>query len=173
MDYRENVTYDPLLVRRCWAAFLDYLFFFGLVFVYVYLTGEVQEDGTYAVHGFSHLLLILFIWIVYFPGIEGGVGYTLFKGLFDLKVLRESKRDYPFVVSFKRHMLDPIDFAFFGIIGIIMVKVRSDHKRLGDIFARSRVILDKETASIPSSEDPDGVQTAYNTQNNVVSTKAK
>jgi uncharacterized RDD family membrane protein YckC len=173
MDYHDIVAYDPLLARRSWAAFLDYLFCFGLVCVYIYLAGERKEAGLYEVKGFSHLFTILLIWIIYFPGVEGIFGYTCFKGLFDLKIVPENRRDSLFVVSFKRHILDPIDFAFFGTVAVILVKVRSDHKRLGDMFAHSKVLLDKEVTHDSQLSKHGEVQTAYNTQNNVVSREAK
>jgi len=94
------------------------------------------------------------LWFIYFPVVEGIFGYTLFKGLFDLKVVPDRRRDSHFAVSLKRHLLDPVDFAFFGLVGIILVKSRDDHKRLGDMVAYSHVALDREERlSAPSREE--------------------
>jgi uncharacterized RDD family membrane protein YckC len=144
MDYQEYLKYEPFLARRCWAAVLDYLLYFAIFFAYVYFVGEKTEQGTYEAKGFAHIFAVIVLWFIYFPVIEGILGYTIFKGLFDLKVIVERRQDYRFVVSIKRHILDPIDFCFFGIVAIILAKTRNDHKRLGDMFAHSRVVLDKE-----------------------------
>ncbi len=88
--------------------------------------------------------MLFLIWVVYFPVVEGTFGYTAFKGILDLKVVQERRSDFGFAVSFKRHMVDFIDFFLFGVVAIIMVKVSSEHKRLGDRIAHSHVVMDKE-----------------------------
>lgn len=144
MEYEEYVKYEPSLARRAAAAALDYILFGAIFFVYVYLVGEETSPGNYQANGPHHVLAIMFLWFLYFPVMEGVFGYTLFKGLFDLKVVCERRRDSRFAVAFKRHLLDPIDFGFFGVVGVILVKTRDDHKRLGDMVAFSRVVLDRE-----------------------------
>lgn len=161
MDREEYLRYEPFLAKRAWAATLDYLFYFGMLYIYVRLVGEPNDQGGYEAKGFMHILAVMSLWFIYFPVIEGIFGFTLFKGVFDLKVYAEDRKDFQFVVSLKRHLLDPIDFAFFGVVAIILVKVRDDHKRLGDIFARSRIANDKEPCEPNSSNSLTlGTQTA-------------
>ena len=155
MDREEYLRYEPFLARRCWAATLDYLFYFGMFYIYVRFVGAENEQGIYEAKGFSHFIAIVLIWFIYFPVMEGIVGYTVFKGVFDLKVVQERRQDYRFMVAFKRHLLDPIDFFFFGIVAIILVKTRSDHKRLGDIVAHSKVVLDKNNEHVSLSVQSD------------------
>ena len=147
MDYQEYldqyVSYDKVLVRRCWAAVLDYFLYSAIVVLYSYFFGEVQQWGFR--EGFNAdagLLVPMAIWVLYFPGAEAVFGYTLGKGLFDLKVVRERKADFPLFVTFKRHMLDLIEFSSMGLIAILMVKFTKDHKRIGDFLAHSRVVLE-------------------------------
>jgi uncharacterized RDD family membrane protein YckC len=158
MDYQEYVTYEPLLARRASAAMLDYVLFFAICYGYIRLVGTETEPGTYQAQGLHHFVLLGFLWFVYFPIVEGIFGYTLFKGLFDIKLVLDRKRDSRFGASLKRHLLDPLDFAFFGAVAIILVKTRNDHKRLGDMVAYSHIVLDKghdvKEATHPSESPP-------------------
>jgi uncharacterized RDD family membrane protein YckC len=144
MDYQEYVRYEPFLARRAWAAILDYLLYLGIFIGYVFFFGTPNAEGMLEAKGIQHVFGVVILWILYFPGMEGMFGFTLFKGLFDLKIAPERRKDARFVVAFKRHLLDPIDFFVFGIVAIILVKTREDHKRLGDMLAHSRVVLDKK-----------------------------
>ncbi len=42
--------------------------------------------------------------------------------------------------SFKRHLLDPIDMFFFGLIGILTIKNSVKNQRLGDMWAKTIVM---------------------------------
>lgn len=152
MDYQEYldtyVAYDKILAKRCWAAILDYLFYFIILMLYGYFLGEVhewgfKEEGGFAFNVDAGFFATVFIWFLYFPVIESSLGYTLGKGLLDLKVVPEDKKEFPFIVSLKRHLLDPIDFAFFGIVAVLLVKYNKRHKRLGDYWAKSNVIVEE------------------------------
>jgi uncharacterized RDD family membrane protein YckC len=144
MNYEEYVAYEPVLSRRVVAAVLDYILYFTLVLGYIYFFGKRNDQGLMEVNGFRHVFMLFLIWVVYFPVVEGTFGYTAFKGILDLKVVQERRSDFGFAVSFKRHMVDFIDFFLFGVVAIIMVKVSSEHKRLGDRIAHSHVVMDKE-----------------------------
>ena len=152
MDFQEYlekyVSYDRILARRCWAAVIDYLVYFIILMLYGYFFGDVQDWGFKESGGFAFrvnpgFFPTIILWFLYFPTVESILGYTFGKGLFDLKVIPEDKKEFLFVVSFKRHLLDPIDFAFFGLIGILFVKFGKEHKRIGDHFAKSLVILEE------------------------------
>ena len=152
-DYLDKyVSYDKILVKRCWAAIIDYLVFYIIVILYGYFFGTINEwyynppfDFTFNV---DTGLGTIIIWFLYFPIIEAMLGYTIGKGLFDLKVVQENKKDFLFSVTLRRHLLDFIDlFLFFGLVGIIMVKYTEEHKRIGDYFANSRVVLDDNSAA--------------------------
>lgn len=122
MGDEEYVSYEPQLARRVAAALLDYMLFFGLLIGYAALFGEAQGDGRFYVYGIGHLFATAFLWFLYFPVTEGVWGFTLFKGLFDLKVVSDRRKDFDVIVALKRHLFDPIDFFIFGLVAIILVK---------------------------------------------------
>lgn len=145
MEHESIVRYEFVLVRRAWAAALDYILYGGMVLGYLTIFGTKDDSGSIILNGFHHLFALSFLWFLYFPVTEGLLGYTLFKGAFDLKVIAERRQDLLPVVTLKRRLLDPIDLLIsFGAVGIVLAKTRSDHKRLGDMLAHSRVVLDRE-----------------------------
>jgi len=148
MDYQDYVKYEPFLARRACAATLDYLLYVAIFYGYVHFFGKENEQGMIEAKGIHHVLAVMFLWILYFPVVEGAFGFTLIKGLFDLKIVPERRKDFRIAVAFKRHLLDPIDFFLFGLVAIVLVKTRDDHKRLGDMFAHSRVVPDKEDEKV-------------------------
>lgn len=146
MEYEEYLRYEPLLARRVAAAVLDHILLIVIYVVYIYVVGEETSEGTYTAQGPHHFFTMMLMWFLYFPVMEGVCGYTLFKGLFDLKVVPERRNDGRFGVALKRHLLDPVDFAFFGLVAILLVKTRDDHKRLGGLVAYSHIELDRKDA---------------------------
>src|SRR5438046_3059208 len=97
----QYVSYRPLLARRGWAALLDYILYLVLVMIYGYFFGTVNEWGTTDT-GFSFnvnpgFVAPVVLWLLYFPLVESILGYTLGKGLFDLKLVCERKNDYPVI----------------------------------------------------------------------------
>ncbi len=152
MDYQEYlekyVSYDRILARRCWAALIDYVVYFLILMLYGYIFGDVHGWGFNENGGFSFrvnpgFFSTVILWFIYFPITESILGYTLGKGALDLKVIPQDRKDFPFVVSLKRHLLDPIDFAFFGLVGILLIKFSKEHKRLGDHWAKSLVVKEE------------------------------
>jgi uncharacterized RDD family membrane protein YckC len=143
MDYAEYVAYEPILARRCFAAIVDYGLYFAIVFAITIFFGNPRPDGLHEFKGYGNMLILFLIWLVLIPGVESVLGYTLGKGLLDLKVVRERKTDFPPAVALKRHIFDFIDFFFFGAVAIILVKVSKDHKRIGDRLAHTHVVLEK------------------------------
>ena len=102
MDYQDYVKYEPFLARRACAATLDYLLYFAIFYGYVHFFGKENEQGMIEAKGIHHVLAVIFLWILYFPVIEGAFGFTLFKGLFDLKIVQERRKDFRIAVAFKR-----------------------------------------------------------------------
>ncbi len=128
IDFKQLVIIDSILVKRAVAAVLDYLLYIAVTVVSIYL-------------GVGWFLAITGFWILYFPGLEGILGYTPFKGLFDLKLVKDNRKDARFFAAFQRHLLDPIDFMFFGSVALLVAKIRPDQKRLGDMFAHTHIEL--------------------------------
>ncbi len=145
MEYYDSSEYEPVLARRCYAAFIDYLLFFALEVIYLILFGREREGGYYVKLFSFHPFAMMSIWIVYFPGLESILGYTLAKGLFDLRVELDRKVDSPFLASFVRHLFDPIEFFLtLGIMPVILAKTSKGHKRLGDMAARTHVVKEPQ-----------------------------
>jgi len=151
MDYQEYldqyIAYDPILARRCFAAAIDYFIYFIIYILYTYFFGEMKqwgiENGVFSYRFNIGFFSLIIIWFLYFPFIESIYGYTLGKGLFDLKVVKENSEDSNFYVSFIRHLPDFLDFFLFGLIAVILVKYTKKHKRIGDLLADTIVVLDK------------------------------
>lgn len=150
----ERIDYTPHIVRRAIAALIDYGIYFGLFYTYVKLVGEPTEMGGYEAKGFHHMFLILTAWSIYFPVIESTLGYTLGKGLLDLKVVEEDGSRVLIFSSFQRHLLDIIDFSSGGLVAILCVKFSEKHQRLGDMWAHTHVILISKDSNHKTDKTP-------------------
>lgn len=135
------VTSQPNLARRIIAGFIDYLLIFCFTIIYIYLVGEPNDEGGYGVSGLLALGPML-IWGIMTVGIEQWFGRTIGNSLVDLKPKSiDGIVDSPmFVQSLQRHLLDPIDMFFFGIVGIILINITEKKQRLGDIWAKTVVV---------------------------------
>ena len=144
---------QPNIGNRILAGFVDYLIIYIFFFIYVYTFGEPDVDGVYSVNGLPALGPILF-WGLMTIGLEQFFGSTLGNGLVGLKPISIKKEidgenwgnfmNRPtFGQSFKRHLLDPIDMIFFGLIGIITIKNTPLNQRVGDLWAKTVVVKTK------------------------------
>ncbi len=77
-------------------------------------------------------------------GVEQLLGKTLGNYAVDLKPISMENTKPTFVQSLKRHLLDPIDMFFFGLIGILLIINTENNQRLGDIWAKTMVITTKK-----------------------------
>jgi len=84
-------------------------------------------------------------------GLEQFFGATLGNGIVGLmpkSIKKESDEQNwqnfmskpTFGQSLKRHLLDPIDMIFFGLVGIITIKNSEFNQRLGDMWAKTVVV---------------------------------
>lgn len=146
---------EPNIGNRILAGIIDYVIICTFFFVYIYSFGEPNEDGGYTINGLPALVPILF-WGIMTVGIEQFFGATLGNLLVGLKPVSirkasgsqnfgETYKKLTFGQSLKRHLLDPIDMSFFGIIGIITINNTNQNQRLGDIWANT-IIVKKSTA---------------------------
>ncbi len=62
----------------------------------------------------------------------------------DSSTFSETDEKLTFEQSLKRHLLDPIDMFFFGLIGIITIKNTDKNQRLGDIWGNTIVVKTPE-----------------------------
>jgi uncharacterized RDD family membrane protein YckC len=122
--------------RRMIGFIIDYTVWFLLVIGYSYLNGG-------SVQGWHAFIVFIFAWFIAIVVPEGTLGYTLGKGLFNLRVVSEKKDRNLLVVSFVRHLFDFIELCLLaGIVSLILIKSNNNHQRIGDIVAGSFVVYD-------------------------------
>lgn len=131
--------------KRIFAGIFDYLLIYTFLFIFLYIYGEPDSEGELSVSGFPALVPVLFLGIMTI-GIEQLFGATLGNYAVDLKPisLNEFEDKPTFGQSLKRHLLDPIDMFFFGIVGIISIKNSDKNQRLGDLWASTTVVNSKK-----------------------------
>lgn len=128
-------------LKRLGAALVDYGVFFLFLFAYAMMFGVRIGDTMWQIRGYGKMFFIFFVWFMYFPVIESRLGYTLGKGLFDLKVVDQRGKRPSFSQSLKRHVVDIIDIMFFSVIILVPRKTAVDYpRRLGDLWADTRVV---------------------------------
>ena len=128
---------EPNIGKRILAGFIDYLIIYVFFLIYLYAFGAPNADGEYSVNGLPALVPIIFWGIMTI-----GLGGTLGNSLAGLKAIPKNgiNRKLTFAESFKRHLLDPIDMFFFGLVGIITIKNSELNQRLGDMWAKTVVV---------------------------------
>ncbi len=149
---------EPNIGNRILAGLVDYIIIYVFFFIYIYTFGEPNEEGGYGVSGIPALVPILF-WGIMTVGFEQWFGATLGNLLVGLKPISIKKssdnstfsgtdEEPTFGQSLKRHLLDPIDMFFFGLIGIITIKNTDKNQRLGDIWGNTIVIKTSELKKV-------------------------
>ena len=131
------------LRARFFASLIDYIVIMCFFIIFVYKYGEPKIDGGYEVHGVKSLIPIGF-WFIYLIVIESIFSFTVGHFIMGLKVVKDDYDRIDFIDSLKRHLIDPIDFNFFGIVAMILIKNTALNQRLGDIWAKTIVIKDTE-----------------------------
>lgn len=130
------------LVKRILATIVDYGFFLMATFVYILYFGEQDPNtGEYVVSGIM-VLPIPICWFIYFVFIEGLNQATIGHQAFGLIVKTKEGKEILIEEALKRHILDPIDILMFGIPAIFSIKTTPLHQRLGDQFANT-IVLDE------------------------------
>ena len=138
-----QLTTKPYLKRRFLAGLIDYSIVY-LVFVTLILTmGSPDSNGDYSITGWA-VLIPFFCWFLLIVVTEQVFGSTIGNGVVGLKPLSiENRPGKPHVFqSLKRHLLDPVDMLFFGIIAIIVIKNTAKNQRIGDLWAKTIVVRD-------------------------------
>jgi len=118
----------------------------------IFILGAPNEEGTYQLNGAPALVPVLF-WLIMTVGLESGLGGTIGNSIAGIKAIPMSgqNRKLTFGQSFKRHLLDPIDMLFFGLIGIIVIKSTDKNQRIGDLWAKTIVVRMKKLKDADAS----------------------
>ena len=130
--------------NRFVAGLIDYIIIYGFTFFLSYTIGEPNNEGGTSLSGLPALIPIIF-WLIMMVGIESGLGATIGNSLVGLKAIPKNgtNRKLTFSESFKRHLLDPIDMFFFGLVAIITIKNTEMNQRIGDLWAKTIVVTIK------------------------------
>lgn len=133
-----------LIVRRFFAAVIDYSVVFCFTFYFIFAFGTPNNEGGYSVTGFL-ALVPTFFWFAYIVMIEVFFNATIGNAIMQLKPksLTSNHGNLSFSQSIKRHLLDLIDMFPFGLIGYITIKNTQNNQRLGDIWAKTTVVENK------------------------------
>ena len=129
------------IIKRMLAVSLDYTLVLAASITF-YRFVDMPQAGGYYIRG-GYLYFALFLWLIYFPLMEFISGMTLGKWLFDIKVIDKSGSKVLLDQTFKRHILDIVDFFFFGLIAILIIKLTQRSQRLGDMWAKTLVVKRK------------------------------
>ena len=127
--------------KRVFATLIDYGVFFAITWAYIMYFGEETVDG-YEVSGIMVLPIPIF-WFFYFVIIEGFMQATLGHQLFYLQVRQDNYNEIDIGHSFKRRILDIIDFMFFGVPAFISIRNNKKKQRIGDMYAKTIVVNDE------------------------------
>jgi uncharacterized RDD family membrane protein YckC len=131
---------EKFLFRRIIAGLIDYTAIFCVTFAYIQYFGEVNSEGEFYVSGIKALPVFIF-WFVYNCVIEVNLQSTFGNYLVKLKPVDEkTELDITIKQSFLRHIVDPIDMFFFGLVAIIIIINSQESKRLGDLLAKTKVV---------------------------------
>ncbi|MDA3912556.1 MAG: RDD family protein [Bacteroidales bacterium] len=134
-----TLRFKSNLKKRIFATLIDYAIFILLTFLYIMFCGEDNGKGGKSIHGLLALVVPVF-YFLYFVIIEAIYGGTFGHQAFELKVLTLDRKEISFSQAFKRHLLDLIDFFFYGIPAIIAIKNSEKHQRIGDMLAKTVVV---------------------------------
>jgi uncharacterized RDD family membrane protein YckC len=149
MDILADALPQPDLARKRFrvAAFLvDFIIFWLIAFVVGRLLGDqdviyTEDTGDGATLRFElaglTALVMLGVWFLQFPLMEGSTGQTIGKKLFGIRVEKKDLSPVSVGASFIRHLLMPLDLF---LIGLIVASTNKDRQRIGDLAARTIVI---------------------------------
>lgn len=134
---------SKILRKRIFAFLLDYLIYFTFCLFYLIYFGDKNNEDAYSVSGFKAMPIFIF-WLIYFVVTESILKATLGHYLLNLKVIQIDHKEIDIKNSFKRHILDFVDFSFFGLPAFINIKNSEKGQRIGDLFARTTIIESKK-----------------------------
>ena len=147
-----TVKYKTNLKKRIFATLIDYGVYAIITFVYIIYFGSDSNESSKSVSGVLTLPLLV-VWFVYFVVIESKYKATLGHQAFDLKVITADRKEINFINAFKRHLVDPIDFLFYGIPAIIAIKNTEKHQRLGDLWSKTVIVDTSDIEQYPRNVD--------------------
>jgi uncharacterized RDD family membrane protein YckC len=138
------MQYPDYTWRRVAATLIDYTLVFALTIGYIYLLGTRQDNGEYKVVGLLALLPFLF-WFLYFVVAESAMQATFGHQLLGLKVIRMDGSKPGFGLVLVRRIFDAVEISWcLGFVAFILVCATTNHQRIGDLVAQTRVVGRKD-----------------------------
>lgn len=143
--FLENVITEPNIGKRILAGLIDYLFVGAFFYAFLYAFGEPNNEGGYTIYGMMNFPPLIF-WGIFIIGFEQWFGATLGNQIVGLRPysINGINRELTIGQSLKRHLLDFVDMFFFGLIGIVLIQKTERNQRIGDIWAETIVLKNKE-----------------------------
>lgn len=139
MNLNEYTILAPIY-KRFIAGLIDYTLIFVIMYFYIDAFGEPNGEGGLSVTGFR-VLPVNLAWFILTIGFEQMFGSTLGNGIIGIKATHIDGINKPNLIqSTQRHLLDPIDMFFFGLVGYLNMKSSAKRQRLGDLWAKTVVI---------------------------------
>ena len=126
------------LLKRISATVIDLIIYHGCLYVYAMYFGE-YDSGTYTINE-SGIIPVMILWFLYFCVLEGTQGGTLGHLMMGLEVIKIKNEPVSVGTAFKRHIADPLDIYFWGLVAIVSIWNTEKHQRLGDLIGKTIVI---------------------------------
>jgi uncharacterized RDD family membrane protein YckC len=145
MDLLSDIIEEPKIARigyRISAAIIDFIVIWLAGFVVRLLfgvTGPENEGLNVYLTGIPAALWFLIIFAL-MPVQEGLTGKTIGKRVVRIKVVREDFSAGSVGRSIARHLFDAVDMMF--CVGIIIAAVTVKKQRIGDLVAKTIVVVD-------------------------------
>jgi uncharacterized RDD family membrane protein YckC len=148
MDILADDLPQPELARkrtRIAALLVDLAIFWLIAFVVGRLLGEQDAIYTETTDNSAMLrfrltgitaVVMLIVWFLQFPLMEGSTGQTIGKKLFGLRVEKKDLTPMSTGAAFVRQILMAIDIL---VIGLIVAATNKDKQRIGDLVAKTIV----------------------------------
>jgi uncharacterized RDD family membrane protein YckC len=144
------------LWQRAWAQIVDALVLgAGFVIAFAFMTrifsdpeSMIASYGPWFVAIFFGLFALAFVWmllvLVAFSYLEGRFGKTPGKWLLRIRVLGTDLKVCGFGRALVRNLLTFVDGFFNFLVGVLLVALTENWQRLGDLAARTIVVVDEK-----------------------------
>ena len=132
---------QPHIERRIIAGCIDYAIIYTLSF-FTMMVCQIRIDFNVEELSDVFLLIPIGIWVLMTVFIEITACATIGNLIVGLKAIpiNGQYRKLTFLESLKRHLLDPADMFFFGLVGVVVIKNTPYNQRVGDLWAKTMVI---------------------------------
>lgn len=126
--------------KRTLATIIDYGLYLTFYLWFLTTYGFPNDEGEYVIENDPIAIIVLVVWLFYFPIMESIKGQTLGKKILGLRVVTKSGNPISFWQAIKRRVADFLDFGPFGLVAYLTIKNTPDHQRVGDLWAKTIVI---------------------------------